>query len=55
MKNCECNDFKENIKIIDDIIILVSIRCNRNNLLGDLNFKKFEYCPWCGKKLKEVK
>jgi len=45
---CDCDDWKENMKIIDDYVIF-----HYNHFGVGYEGKKFEYCPWCGKKLLE--
>lgn len=39
MKECKCEDWKENIEYLD---------------MNYYDGKEFEFCPWCGKKLCQV-
>ena len=47
--NCDCKDWKPNVKIIDGIIALHALRIGTKGYSG----KPFVYCPWCGEKLNE--
>lgn len=49
MKECKCGDWKENISIINSAILLYD-----GHGFGGLK-KSFNYCPYCGKILKEIK
>ena len=53
MKQCNCKDWKPNIEIINGFISMQTVMAwgNKDGYTG----KPFVYCPWCGKKLKEVK
>ena len=46
MKECKCKDWKENMPIIDDALILQSVHGFGKGLT-----KFCKYCPWCGKEL----
>lgn len=45
-KNCGCKDWWENEPIIN-----APYRMNLS-VVGEYSGKKFEFCPWCGNKLK---
>ncbi len=53
MKQCACKDWKPNIEIINGFISMQTVMAwgNKDGYTG----KPLVYCPWCGKKLKEVK
>lgn len=46
MKECKCKDWRENMKILNSAIMLYD-----NHGFGSLK-KSFNYCPYCGEKLK---
>ena len=48
MKICECDDWKENVDVIDAALFLA-----HNHGSTDI-IKVFEFCPWCGNKLADV-
>jgi hypothetical protein len=49
MKYCDCSDWKPNIDLVNG-------SCNLAFIHGlEFTGKVFEYCPWCGKKLEEIK
>ncbi len=50
MKKCNCKDWKENQRIIDSALGLQMSHGFGNGLK-----KSFNYCPYCGKKLVEIK
>jgi len=49
MKECKCKDWKENLPIINSAIVLQDVHG-----FGSLK-KSFNYCPYCGIKLKAQK
>ena len=49
MKNCNCNDWKKNRPILDMALVMY-----HNHGCGQLK-KTFNFCPYCGIKLKESK
>lgn len=51
MKKCNCDDWKENIPILENAVLMSSIHSwgNPKGYTG----KFIEYCPWCGKRLEE--
>jgi len=49
MKECDCNNWRENNKILGSAIALY-----HSHGFGSLK-KSFWFCPYCGKKLVEVK
>lgn len=49
MKYCpNCNDWAENIEVIDGPLVLSQLRSGEQAKL-----KTFHYCPWCGWALAE--
>lgn len=48
-KHCHCEDWKPNIDIIDNFIMLGYTH------RMTYNAKQFEYCPWCGEELHDEK
>ena len=49
-RQCKCVGWLNNIEKVNAPIILQSLRCgNRFKYDGE----RFEFCPWCGKKLEE--
>lgn len=49
MKGCKCKDWKENVGLINSAILLYN-----NHGFGSLK-KAFNYCPYCGHNLEELK
>ena len=49
-RQCNCEDWRNNIKEIDGAFQFMAI-----HNVGGYKGKKFVYCPWCGKKLFELK
>ncbi len=49
MKKCNCKDWEENMKIMSSAIMLY-----HGHGFGGIK-KSFNYCPYCGKELIEVK
>ena len=43
---CDCSDWKPNIKIINSMI-LIQTNMSWGNKKGFIG-KRFKYCPWCG-------
>ena len=48
MKKCDCDDWDE---YIDAVCAYSLYKQYREHVMIDL--KPFEYCPWCGDKLKD--
>ena len=46
---CDCQDWKENIKKINGPILLQGIHG-----MGEYDGKQFVYCPWCGGRLQKL-
>ena len=51
---CKCKEFKPNIKRLDGVISFSTAYWGPAKQLGE-NYVFFKYCPWCGKKLEEIK
>ena len=51
MNKCTCEDWEPNIRKINDIISMYANMACGNKDGWDGKF--FEFCPWCGSKLKE--
>ena len=45
-KSCACEDWKDNIRILNTPYIL------NLTVVGHYEGKIFDYCPWCGERLK---
>ena len=48
MGKCECYNWKKNIKKLDNMQLFCSNQIAAPKWDGDI----FEFCPWCGQKLK---
>jgi len=46
MKSCSCEDWESGIQQIDGAITLATIHGQKYT--GDV----FQFCPWCGKKIR---
>jgi len=50
IRYCDCLDWKPNIDYINSTIMMYSVHSYGAD---PYNLTLFQYCPWCGKKLKE--
>lgn len=50
---CDCLDWKLNIEIIDNMILMQTNMAwgNKEGYTG----KRFKYCPWCGRLLETIR
>ena len=50
MKDCECQDWKDNMIFINAAIDLARLHNMADSMGLPKEYKYWEYCPWCGKK-----